>query len=38
MNQLGLSIDSVYTLANQTEKDFNAFKNRTEDSLKSVST
>ena len=36
MNQLGVSISMVYSLANKTEKDFDTYKNNTEDSLKSV--
>ena len=37
MNQLGVSISDVYSLANKTEKDFNTYKRHTEDSLKLVS-
>ena len=37
MNQLRLSIDSAYTLANKTESAFSSFKNNTESSFVSVS-
>lgn len=38
MNQLGVSISAVYSLADKTEKNLSTYKNHTEDSLKSVST
>lgn len=38
MNQLSLSIESAYTLANQTESAFMSFRNNTEHSFISVST
>ncbi len=38
VNQLSLSINSAYTLANETQIAFNSFKNNADNSFISVST